>query len=95
MDVKRRTEAKPLPTRTCPRRWSALPFGPVLLATSSSAAGSKGAAWAELLPVPARTPAAQPKPAQPAPCQPENFIPEETPYKRLDTGGTIPPPRSP
>ncbi|HEX8439039.1 hypothetical protein [Archangium sp.] len=83
-------KAKPLPTRATPRprRWSALPLGLLLLATRASAARPKDATWAELLPVASRPPAAQPKPAQPAPCQPENFIPGETPSKRVDTGGT-------
>jgi hypothetical protein len=82
--------AKPLPRPALPRpcRWSVLPVGLLLLATRASAAEPREAAWAELLPVPSRTPTAQPKPTQPAPCQPENFIPGETPSKRVDTGGT-------
>lgn len=71
--------------RPCPTRRPALPLGLLLMATAASAGE---ASWAELQPVPARLPAAQPKPAQPAPCQPENFIPGETPSKPVTQEGT-------
>jgi hypothetical protein len=73
------------------KRWTGIKpslwLGLVVLATSASAAEPKqDAPWAELVPVPAKLPAAKPRPAEPAPCQPENFIPGETNYKKDASG---------
>ncbi|PTL76448.1 hypothetical protein [Vitiosangium sp. GDMCC 1.1324] len=65
-----------------------LTLGLLLMTSTASAAEPKDASWAELQSVPARLPAAQPKPAEPAPCQPENFIPGETPVQRVKREGT-------
>jgi hypothetical protein len=79
-----RDEESP-PVRPGPSAWRTLSLGLLLLAT---AAGGKEKPWAELQPAPKDMPAARPRSAQPHPCQPENFIPGETPSKRVDTEGT-------
>jgi hypothetical protein len=61
-----------------------------LLLTSPALAEEpqKNAPWAQLAPLPGKVPAPKARPGEPAPCQPENFIPGETPYKRVTTEGT-------
>lgn len=65
-----------------------LSLGLLLAATTATAAEPKNTSWAELQPLPARPPTVKQKPAEPAPCQPENFIPGETPSKRVKQEGS-------
>src|SRR3954467_6772111 len=64
------------------------PLALVLLANAAMAAGADQERWVQLQPLPPAPETARPRPAHEDACQPESFIPGETPYKRVETGGS-------